>query len=79
LLGIDLKDISWHVAFLFLFGSVFWCINGVMAFDFFVVSADALANAEAATAFLGGTLFLVGGYLGAPAPVHANMTAILTD
>lgn len=79
LLGIDLKDISWHVAFLFLFGSVFWCINGVMSFDFFVVSTDAIANAEAATAFLGGTLFLAGGFLGAPAPVHATLTARSTD
>lgn len=64
LVGVDIKDISWAVAFLFLFGSVFWCINGVMSFDFFVVSTNAIANAEAATAFLGGTLFLIGGYLG---------------
>lgn len=80
LVGVDLRDISWHVAVLFLLGSVFWseiriltgtsqltchyrCFNGTMDFVFYTVSTDAILNAEAATAFIGGTLFWIGGYL----------------
>ncbi|KAG8887008.1 hypothetical protein FRB99_004325 [Tulasnella sp. 403] len=61
--GWDLGDISWWVAQLFLIGSVFWCANGVMSFNFFTVTTSHIALCEAVTAFVGGTLFWIGGYL----------------
>ncbi|GAA5889536.1 hypothetical protein JCM5296_005979 [Sporobolomyces johnsonii] len=62
--GWDWGDISWWVAFLFTIGSVFWCINGILFFCYFSNTSTTFTNTEAAFAFLGGTTFLVGGYLG---------------
>ncbi|KAG9025854.1 hypothetical protein FRB95_009681 [Tulasnella sp. JGI-2019a] len=61
--GWDFGDISWWVAQLFLVGSVFWCANGVMFFDYFSDTSESIATDEAVTAFLGGTLFAIGAYL----------------
>lgn len=43
---------------------MFWCINGTLFFVFFTTTTLPFTNSEAATAFLGGTLFIVGAYLG---------------
>lgn len=61
--GWDIGDISWWVAMLFLLGSIFWCANGVLAFCFYTNSTPHVLLSEAATAFIGGTLFWIGGYL----------------
>ncbi|KAG8912223.1 hypothetical protein FRC01_005218 [Tulasnella sp. 417] len=61
--GWDLGDISWWVAVLFLVGSIFWCANGVLAFCFYTLSTPHILLSEAATAFIGGTLFWIGAYL----------------
>ncbi|GAA5863349.1 hypothetical protein JCM8547_006955 [Rhodosporidiobolus lusitaniae] len=62
--GWDLGDISWWVAFIFTIGSVFWCINGIMFFCYFSNTSATFYSTEAAFAFLGGTTFWVGAYLG---------------
>ncbi|KAG8987805.1 hypothetical protein FRB90_003134 [Tulasnella sp. 427] len=61
--GWDFGDISWWVAMLFLVGSVFWCANGVLVFCFSSLSTTPILASEAATAFIGGTLFWFGAYL----------------
>ncbi|KAG8850829.1 hypothetical protein FRB96_009566 [Tulasnella sp. 330] len=61
--GWDFGDISWWIAQLFLVGSVFWCANGVMFFDFFSDTSEHIGTCEAVTAFIGGTLFIIGAYL----------------
>ncbi|KAG8912124.1 hypothetical protein FRC01_005275 [Tulasnella sp. 417] len=48
---------------LFLVGSIFWCANGVLAFCFYTLSTPHILLSEAATAFIGGTLFWIGAYL----------------
>ncbi|BGP19794.1 hypothetical protein JCM10213_003103 [Rhodosporidiobolus nylandii] len=62
--GWDLGDISWWIAFIFTLGSVFWCIQGIMVFCYFSNTSTAFLNTEAAFAFLGGTVFWAGAYLG---------------
>lgn len=50
---------------LFTVGSIFWCVNGSLFYIRFDASSLAdYANTEAAFAFLGGTFFIVGAYLG---------------
>ncbi|KII92901.1 hypothetical protein PLICRDRAFT_696172 [Plicaturopsis crispa FD-325 SS-3] len=61
--GVDLGDISWWVAMLFLVGSLVWCINGIASFCFFTRTDTVTANLEAWSAFAGGTLFFVGAIL----------------
>lgn len=79
LFGLDLQDISWHVGMLFLVGSLWWCANGVMAFNFYTVSTNAIANAEAATAFLGGSWFLIGSYLSESAYVFVRWILLVVS
>ncbi|KAM0749953.1 hypothetical protein T439DRAFT_357464 [Meredithblackwellia eburnea MCA 4105] len=62
--GFDWWDISWWVAIIFVVGSIFWCVNGILAFCFFTNTTLPYTNTEAATAFLGGFTFIVGAYLG---------------
>ncbi|KWU41518.1 hypothetical protein RHOSPDRAFT_27580 [Rhodotorula sp. JG-1b] len=68
--GWDFGDISWWVAcaprptVLFTLGSVFWCIQGIQVFCYPNNTTTVFTNTEAAIAFLGGTTFLIGGYLG---------------
>ncbi|GAA5866048.1 hypothetical protein JCM3774_000005 [Rhodotorula dairenensis] len=62
--GWDLGDISWWVGFLFTLGSVWWCIQGIQVFCYPNNTSTVFTNTEAAMSFLGGTTFLVGGYLG---------------
>ncbi|SCV73262.1 BQ2448_7187 [Microbotryum intermedium] len=67
--GCDYWDISWWVAadqnpFLGTLGSIWWCLNGVLFFCYFSRTSPSYTNTEAATAFLGGSTFLVGSYLG---------------
>ncbi|GAA5940737.1 hypothetical protein JCM1841_000344 [Sporobolomyces salmonicolor] len=62
--GWDWGDISWWVAFLFTVGSVWWCINGILFFCYFTNTSATFTNTEAAFAFLGGTTFVAGSYLG---------------
>ncbi|GEM12573.1 integral membrane protein [Rhodotorula toruloides] len=62
--GWDVYDISWWVAFLFTLGSVWWCIQGIMVFCYSSNTSTVFSNTESAMAFLGGTTFLVGSYLG---------------
>lgn len=45
-------------------GSVFWCVNGILFFVFFDRTSLVYTNTESAFAFLGGTFFIVGAYLG---------------
>lgn len=61
-IGFDYFDISWWVAILFTVGSMFWCINGVLFFVYFTNDSLAYTNTESATAFLGGTFFIVGAW-----------------
>ncbi|GAA6015508.1 hypothetical protein JCM10207_008618 [Rhodosporidiobolus poonsookiae] len=63
-LGVDGGDISWWVAAIFTLGSIFWCVNGIMAFCYFTNTSSTFVDTEAAFAFLGGTTFWVGAYLG---------------
>nr|WHU52031.1 endo-polygalacturonase PG1 [Rhodotorula mucilaginosa] len=62
--GWDFGYISWWVAFLFTLGSVFWCIQGIQVFCYPNNTTTVFTNTEAVIAFLGGTTFLIGGYLG---------------
>uniref|UniRef100_A0A0K3CL33 endo-polygalacturonase n=1 Tax=Rhodotorula toruloides TaxID=5286 RepID=A0A0K3CL33_RHOTO len=62
--GWDVHDISWWVAFLFTLGSVWWCIQGIMVFCYSSNTSTAFTDTESAMAFLGGTTFLFGSYLG---------------
>ncbi|GAA6036193.1 hypothetical protein JCM8097_006826 [Rhodosporidiobolus ruineniae] len=62
--GWDLQDISWWVAAIFTLGSVFWCIQGIQFFCYFSDTSATFTNTEAAMAFLGGTTFWIGAYLG---------------
>ncbi|GAA5895659.1 hypothetical protein JCM6882_000363 [Rhodosporidiobolus microsporus] len=62
--GWDVEDISWWVAVIFTVGSVFWCINGILFFCYFSNTSTTFYDTEAAFAFLGGTTFWVGAYLG---------------
>ncbi|KDE03085.1 hypothetical protein MVLG_06408 [Microbotryum lychnidis-dioicae p1A1 Lamole] len=45
-------------------GSIWWCINALFFFCYFSRTTPSYTNTEAATAFLGGSTFLVGSYLG---------------
>lgn len=45
-------------------GSMFWCINATLFFCYFTSTSLVYATTESATAFLGGTCFIVGSYLG---------------
>ncbi|ORY23280.1 hypothetical protein BCR39DRAFT_566903 [Naematelia encephala] len=59
-------DISFWVAVSFTFGSMVWVVNGfVVWFPILRPSLDttAFTNTSSATAFIGGTVFLVGSYL----------------
>ncbi|KAG8974676.1 hypothetical protein FRC05_007010 [Tulasnella sp. 425] len=38
-------------------------VNGVLAFCFYTLTSPHIINSESATAFIGGTLFWIGGYL----------------
>ncbi|GAA5978628.1 hypothetical protein JCM11641_002794 [Rhodosporidiobolus odoratus] len=62
--GTDWGDISWWVAVIFTVGSVFWCVNGIMFFCYFSNTSTTFYDTEAALAFLGGTTFWIGAYLG---------------
>lgn len=45
-------------------GSTWWCAQGILVFCYFTRTSQAYTNAESALAFLGGTTFLLGAYLG---------------
>ncbi|KAI5477445.1 integral membrane protein [Pseudohyphozyma bogoriensis] len=57
--GFDFWDII-----IFVVGSIFWCINAILFFCYFTNTTLPYTNTEAATAFIGGTTFLIGAYLG---------------
>lgn len=62
-LGLDIGNISWWIAVLFLVGSIAWCLNGVSSFCFFNDDGQQAQDFEAWTAFAGGTLFWIGAIL----------------
>jgi hypothetical protein len=45
-------------------GSVWWCLQGILVFCYFDRTSKSYTNTESALAFLGGTTFLFGAYMG---------------